>query len=78
ALGVPKWKAYEWGNTRKGYWRIAQSPILHKTLGNSLRSAFQNGRHMSGVIPERVIGGSHKVQYYTKPLAIPSGIAKGF
>lgn len=35
ALGVPKWKAYEWGNTRKGYWRIAQSPILHKTLGNS-------------------------------------------
>lgn len=35
SLGVPKWKAYEWGNTRKGYWRIAQSPILHRTLGNS-------------------------------------------
>lgn len=26
-------KAYEWGNSRKGYWRVAKSPILHKTLG---------------------------------------------
>jgi len=34
-LGVPKWKAYEWGNSRKGYWRISMSPILDKTLGNS-------------------------------------------
>jgi RNA-directed DNA polymerase len=34
-LGVPSHKAYEWGNTRKKYWRIANSPILHKTLGNS-------------------------------------------
>ena len=34
-LGVPTWKAYEWGNSRKGYWRIANSPILHQTLGNS-------------------------------------------
>src|SRR5690606_31968902 len=34
-LGVPKGKAYEWGNSRKGYWRISKSPILHKTLGNS-------------------------------------------
>ena len=34
-LGVPKEKAYEWGNTRKGYWRISNSPILHRTLGNS-------------------------------------------
>ena len=30
-----KWKAYEWGNTRKSYWRISNSPILHRTLGNS-------------------------------------------
>lgn len=28
-----KEKAHEWGNSRKGYWRIAKSPILHKTLG---------------------------------------------
>jgi hypothetical protein len=23
------------GNSRKAYWRISKSPILHKTLGNS-------------------------------------------
>ena len=34
-LEVPYGKAYEWGNTRKGYWRISKSPILHRTLGNS-------------------------------------------
>lgn len=34
SLGVPKDKAFEWGNTRKGYWRIACSPILHRSLGN--------------------------------------------
>lgn len=35
SLGVPKQKAYEWGNSRKKYWRISHSPILHKTLDNS-------------------------------------------
>src|SRR5690625_3369333 len=34
-LGVPKGKAYESGNTRKSYWRISNSPILHITLENS-------------------------------------------
>lgn len=34
SLGIPKDKAYEWGNTRKGYWRIAGSPILSQTLTN--------------------------------------------
>jgi RNA-directed DNA polymerase len=34
SLGVPKDKAFEWGNTRKGYWRIACSPVLHRTLDN--------------------------------------------
>jgi RNA-directed DNA polymerase len=34
SLGVPKDKAFEWGNTRKGYWRIACSPILHRALDN--------------------------------------------
>lgn len=32
--GVSKGKAWEWANTRKGYWRIASSPILHKALGD--------------------------------------------
>ena len=34
-LGVPAWQAYEWGNSRKGYWRISKSPVLHRTLDNS-------------------------------------------
>lgn len=39
-LGVPEGKAYEWGNSRKSYWRISKSPILHKTLGNSYWSSL--------------------------------------
>lgn len=35
ALGVSEGKAFEWANTRKKYWRIAGSPILHQTLTNS-------------------------------------------
>jgi len=31
-LGVSKTKAYEWANTRKGYWHIADSYILHRTI----------------------------------------------
>lgn len=38
-LGAPKEKAYEWGNSRKSYWRISKSPILHRTLGNSYWSS---------------------------------------
>lgn len=38
-LGVHSSKAYEWGNSRKKYWRISSSPILHKTLGNSYWSS---------------------------------------
>ena len=34
-LNVPYEKAFECGNTRKGYWRISNSPILQRTLGNS-------------------------------------------
>ena len=34
SLGMPKEKAFEWGNTRKGYWRIAGSPILNRALDN--------------------------------------------
>lgn len=34
SIGVPKDKAYEWGNTRKGYWRFAGSPILQRALSN--------------------------------------------
>ena len=33
-LGIPDWQAYQWGNTRKGYWRTAHSGILHRSLTN--------------------------------------------
>ena len=34
-LGIGTHKAWEWANTRKGYWRIADSYILHRTLTNN-------------------------------------------
>ncbi len=33
-LGMPEWQAYRNGNTRKGYWVIAGSGILHNTITN--------------------------------------------
>jgi RNA-directed DNA polymerase len=33
-LGIENAKAWEYANTRKGYWRIAGSPILNRTLTN--------------------------------------------
>lgn len=33
-LGTSKRKAWEYANTRKGYWRISNSPILNTTLNN--------------------------------------------
>ena len=33
-LGMPEWHAYWNGNTRKGYWAIAGSGILHHTITN--------------------------------------------
>jgi len=35
-LGLDKQKAWEYANTRKGYWRISDSPILHRTLTNKI------------------------------------------
>jgi len=36
--GIDRWQAYQWGNTSKGYWRIADSWILTRAIGNeSLR-----------------------------------------
>lgn len=32
--GIPKGKAYKWGNTRLGYWRIADSWITHHAITN--------------------------------------------
>lgn len=33
-LGIKEYKAWQFANTRKGYWRISNSPILHRSLDN--------------------------------------------
>jgi RNA-directed DNA polymerase len=33
-LGIEKYKAWEYANTRKGYWRTANSPILTRSITN--------------------------------------------
>lgn len=33
-LGIPAGKAYQWGNSRLGYWRIAGSPVLKCSITN--------------------------------------------
>lgn len=51
--GAQEYRAWEWANSRKSYWRISNSPILHTTLGNkywkemglfSLTVKYQTGR----------------------------------
>lgn len=32
--GIDKWQAYQWGNTRQGYWRIAHSWIVSRAIGD--------------------------------------------
>ena len=34
SCGIDRWHAYQWGNTSKGYWRIAGSWILTRALGD--------------------------------------------
>jgi len=39
-LGIEKYKAWEFANTRKGYWRTANSPILNRSITtNRLKQA---------------------------------------
>ncbi len=55
SLGIPKDKALEWGNTRKGYWRTACSPILHRSLdnqywnSNGLKSLTDRYNHLRNI-----------------------------
>ncbi|ACB83741.1 group II intron reverse transcriptase/maturase [Natranaerobius thermophilus] len=39
-FGANKYKAWEYANTRKGYWRISNSPVLSKSLGNDVIKGF--------------------------------------
>lgn len=34
-LGIDKYKAWEYANTRKGYWRISNSPIMQRAITNT-------------------------------------------
>ena len=43
-LGINKERAWMWANTRKGYWRIAHSPILCRALSND---KFKNVGYIS-------------------------------
>jgi len=43
-LGINKYKAWEWANTRKGYWRISNSLILAGTFTNKF---FDNLGYLS-------------------------------
>ena len=38
-LGVPADKAFQWGNTRRGYWRIAGSAVLQRSITNERLAA---------------------------------------
>ncbi|MFA5889420.1 MAG: group II intron reverse transcriptase/maturase [Actinomycetota bacterium] len=40
SLGIPKQKAYEWANTRKGSWRTAGSAPLQRAMPNAYWSAL--------------------------------------
>ncbi|WP_272482134.1 group II intron maturase-specific domain-containing protein [Thomasclavelia spiroformis] len=39
-LGINKSKAWEWANTRKSYWHIANSFILKRTLTNEVLKIY--------------------------------------
>ena len=38
-LGIPADKAYQWGNSRLGYRRIAGSPVLQRSISNERLAA---------------------------------------
>ena len=38
-LGIPADKAYQWGNSRRGYWRIAGSAVLQRSITNERLAA---------------------------------------
>jgi RNA-directed DNA polymerase len=39
-FGLDKDTAWEYANTRKGYWRVSGSPILHYTLTNKVLEQY--------------------------------------
>jgi RNA-directed DNA polymerase len=60
-LGISSSKAWEFANTRKGYWHIANSPILASTLTNDLF---------------RIFGLSCLSEVYSKSLALRTAVCR--
>ena len=46
---INQYQAYEWGNTRKSYWRIADSPILTRAIDNK-KTTLSRVCHFNGVV----------------------------
>ena len=36
AAGINEWRAWQWANTRKGYWAVAGSAILNRAIPNAM------------------------------------------
>jgi hypothetical protein len=60
-LGISRSKAWEFANTRKGYWHIANSPILASSLTND---------HF------RKLGFSGLSECYTKSLSLRTAVCR--
>jgi len=60
-LGIPGPKAWEFANTRKGYWHIANSPILASSLTNEYF---------------RIIGLSFLSEVYSKSLSLRTAVCR--
>ncbi len=45
--GISKWQSWQWSNTRRGYWHIADSPILSRAISteNLRRSGYPSLYH---------------------------------
>ena len=38
-LGIPADKTYQWGNSRLGFWRMAGSPVIQRSITNERLAA---------------------------------------
>ena len=54
-LGISEEQAYQWGNTRLGYWRIAGSAVLSRSITNEklARAGYYNIQARYELLRER-------------------------
>ena len=46
--GIDRWRAWQWANTRGGYWNTAGSPILCRAMNNERLKLLRNRRMPNG------------------------------